>query len=179
MPFCASFDPCPKLTAVHVSTSNSRIHNGGSLWLSGARYRSSRGISTFAVKSKTAAPAKPMIGDTRREIPTSEAFDQFTPSPNRCPEDKMAFANPTPRIDPIKVCELDAGRPRYHVPKFQSVAEMSKANTMAKPAPDPTFRTSSTGRSATTANATAPLDVNTPTRFQQPDQMTAVVGLSV
>jgi hypothetical protein len=77
----------------------------------------------------------------------------------------MAFGNPTPRIDPIKVCELDAGRPRYHVPKFQSVAEMSKANTMANPAPEPTFRTSSTGSSATTANATAPLDVNTPTRF--------------
>ena len=26
---------------------------------------------------------------------------------------------PTPRIEPISVCELDTGRPTYHVPRFQ------------------------------------------------------------
>jgi hypothetical protein len=46
-------------------------------------------------------------------------------------------------IEPIRVCELDAGRPRYQVPKFQRIAEMSRANTMAKPVDDPTFTTNS------------------------------------
>ncbi len=36
---------------------------------------------------------------------------------------------------------------------------------MANPAPDPTLRTSSTGRRATTENATAPLEVSTPIKF--------------
>ncbi len=50
---------------------------------------------------------------------------------------------------------------------------------MAKPAPDPTFSTSSTGSSATMLNATAPEEVSTPRRFQMPDQTTATVGRSV
>jgi hypothetical protein len=44
---------------------------------------------------------------------------------------------------------------------------------MAKPAPEPTLITSSTGSSATMPNATAPLDVRTPMRFHIPDQTTA------
>ena len=86
------------------------------------------------------------------------------------------LASPTPMIEPISVCELEAGRPRYHVPRFQMIAEISSANTMAKPAPDPTLSTSSTGSSARTPNATAPLDVSTPIRFQQPDHTTATFG---
>ncbi len=56
------------------------------------------------------------------------------------------------------------------------MAEISSAKTMAKPAPDPTLSTSSTGSSASTPNATAPDDVKTPIRFQQPDQTTATIG---
>ena len=58
-------------------------------------------------------------------------------------------ATPTPMIEPISVCELEAGRPRYHVPTFQRMAETSSAKIMAKPAPEPVFSTSSGGSSAT------------------------------
>jgi hypothetical protein len=36
------------------------------------------------------------------------------------------------------VCELDAGRPRYQLPRFQMIAAISSAKTMAKPAELPT-----------------------------------------
>ncbi len=58
------------------------------------------------------------------------------------------------------------------------IADMSSANTMAHPAPDPTLITSSTGSSATIPNATAPVETSTPIRFHIPDQTTATLGLS-
>ena len=61
-------------------------------------------------------------------------------------------------MDPIRVCELDEGRPKYQVPKFHRIAAMSKANTMANPAPLPTCSISSTGSSETMPNATAPVE---------------------
>ena len=45
---------------------------------------------------------------------------------------------PTPMIDPIRVCELEAGRPKYQVPTFQMIAAINSANTIAKPALLPT-----------------------------------------
>ena len=45
------------------------------------------------------------------------------------------LAMPTPIIEPIRVCELDEGSPKYQVPRFQMMAATSSANTMAKPAP--------------------------------------------
>src|SRR5581483_3302066 len=126
MPFCPSFDPCAKLTPVQVNTSSPRIHSGGALPL-GALYRSSFLISALQHSRRSAAAQKPTIGDTRREVPTSEAFAQLTPSPNTCPLESIEFANPTPMMAPISVCELDAGRPRYHVPRFQRIAEISSA----------------------------------------------------
>ncbi len=54
---------------------------------------------------------------------------------------------PTPMIEPIRVWELDAGRPNHQVLRFQIMAAISRAKTMAKPAPLPTCRTSSTGSS--------------------------------
>ena len=91
----------------------------------------------------------------------------------------MEFARPTPMMEPISVWELEAGSPKYQVPRFQMIAEISSANTMANPAPDPTLMTSSTGSSERMPNATAPDEVSTPIRFQQPDQTTATVGLRV
>ena len=58
------------------------------------------------------------------------ALFQFTPVVKDWPSIK-ALATPTPKIAPIKVCELEAGKPNYHVPKFQMMAANSKANTMA------------------------------------------------
>ena len=69
---------------------------------------------------------------------------------------------PTPMIEPIKVCELDAGRPNYQVPTFQMIAAIKSAKTIANPALLPTCRINSTGNSETMPNATAPLDSSTP-----------------
>ena len=68
-------------------------------------------------------------------------------------------------IEPIKLCELEAGRPRYQVPRFQTMAEINRANTMANPAPEPTLMTSSTGSRLMTPKATAPEEVSTPARL--------------
>jgi hypothetical protein len=81
---------------------------------------------------------------------------------------------PTPMIDPIRVCELEAGSPRYQVPTFQMMAEIRSANTMAKPALLPTCRINSTGSSDTMPKATAPLESSTPIRLKMPDQTTAM-----
>ena len=77
-------------------------------------------------------------------------------------------------IDPIRVCELDAGRPKYQVPTFQMIAAINSANTMAKPAPLPTCRINSTGSSDTMPNATAPDDSSTPNKLNMPDHTTAI-----
>ncbi len=59
---------------------------------------------------------------------------QLTPSPKVCPLASTEFASPTPTIEPISVCELEAGSPKYHVPTFQMIAEIRSANTIANPA---------------------------------------------
>ena len=56
------------------------------------------------------------------------------------------------------------------------MAAIKSANTMAKPALEPTWRINSTGSSETMPNATAPVETSTPMRFQQPDQTTATCG---
>ena len=88
------------------------------------------------------------------------------------------FAKPTPMMEPMRVCELEAGSPYHQVLRFHKMAETSSAKTMAKPAPDPTFRISSTGSNETTEKATAPEDSSTPIRFHVPDHITAICGSS-
>ena len=77
-------------------------------------------------------------------------------------------------IDPISVSEEEAGRPKYQVPTFQMMAAINSANTMAKPALEPTWRINSTGSSETMPNATAPVESSTPNRLNMPDQTTAI-----
>jgi len=81
---------------------------------------------------------------------------------------------PTPMIEPIRVCELDAGSPNDQVPRFQMIAAIRRAKTMAKPAWLPTCRISSTGSSEMMPKATAPEEARTPARFHTPDQTTAM-----
>ena len=85
----------------------------------------------------------------------------------------MAFITPTPMIEPIKVCELDAGKPKAQVPRFHRMAAINSANTMANPALLPTWRINSTGNSEMMPKATAPEEVSTPARLNKPDQTTA------
>jgi hypothetical protein len=88
-----------------------------------------------------------MRGENSSEYPTLEACAQSTPLAAPLLASSW-LARPTPMIDPIKVCELEAGRPRYQVPRFHRIAPIRSANTMANPAPEPTCRISSTGSSA-------------------------------
>jgi hypothetical protein len=53
------------------------------------------------------------------------------------------------------------------------IAAMSSAKTIAKPAPEPTCRMSSTGSSEMMPKATAPEDRMTPRKLKKPDQTTA------
>ncbi len=80
---------------------------------------------------------------------------------------------PTPMIEPISVCEDNAGRPSHQVPRFQMMAAKSKANTIAKPAPEPTCMISSTGKSEMMPKATAPEEISTPRKLKKPDHTTA------
>jgi len=79
-------------------------------------------------------------------------------------------------MEPINVCELEEGSPKYQVPRFHRMAAINSANTMAKPAPLPTCKMSSTGNSETMPKATAPVDTSTPRKLKKPDQMTARFG---
>ncbi len=105
-------------------------------------------MSSFRSSSRIADAKKPTSGDTSRVMPTFCACAQSTP-PAALPVAISWFARPTPMIDPMSVCELDAGRPSAQVPRFQMMAPISSAKTIANPALDPTCRINSTGRSAT------------------------------
>ena len=71
----------------------------------------------FITKSRLAAAAKPMIGEINSDKPTSVALVQLTPL--MLPWVIKLFASPTPRIEPIRVCELETGSPYHQVPRFQ------------------------------------------------------------
>src|SRR5262247_2137847 len=108
-------------------------------------------------------------------MPTCWAFDQFTPLPKPRLE-KSELARPTPIIEPINACELEAGRPKYHVPKFQAMAATSSDSTISNPAFLPMLISKSTGNRCTMLKATAAPPSNTPRKFIDPDQITAVQG---
>src|SRR5450631_2106774 len=84
--------------------------------------------------------------------------------------------SPTPMIEPMRVCELEEGNPKYQVPKFHRIAAMSNANTMANPAPLLTCSINSTGSKEMMPNATAPVEIRTPKKLNVPDQITAKFG---
>src|SRR6202000_1959058 len=120
MPFCPSFDPCAKLTPVQVSSSRQRIQNGGGSVPVGASY-SLRFLSTaLESHSSKAAQTKPTRGDSSSDLPILVACSQSTPLVPERPAINW-FAIPTPMIDPISVCELDAGSPSHQVPRFQII----------------------------------------------------------
>lgn len=56
-----------------------------------------------------------------------------------------ALVKPMPIIAPIKVCELEAGKPKNHVPGFQIIAASSMEKTIARPWVDPIFSNKSVG----------------------------------
>src|SRR3984885_2869242 len=176
MPFWPSLPPWKKLTPLQVRISKPRIHRGGGLLPSGSLYNAGTLMVALSRVSSRKAALKPIRGEMSRVSPILVAWLQSTPL---VPEGFAAiswFMRPTPMMDPIRVCELDDGRPKYQVPKFHRMAAISKANTMAKPAPLPTCRISSTGNNDTMPNATAPVETSTPMKLKAPDQTTARFG---
>ena len=130
-------------------------------------------MTSFMASSSSAAATKPTIGETSSEMPTFVAWDHSTPLVAEPAGAMNWLARPTPMIEPTMVWELEAGRPRNHVPRFHNMAATSRANTMAKPADDPTCRISSTGSSDMMPKATAPVEVSTPRKLKKPDHITA------
>src|SRR5580658_2998798 len=132
-------------------------------------------MRNFTANSSRPASTKPKIGENKSALPIDVAWLQSTPDVPLRPC-SSALATPTPITEPIKVCELDAGRPNDQVPKFQMIAAISSANTIAKPALLPTCRINSTGSSETMPKATAPDDHSTPRRLNMPDHTTAILA---
>src|ERR1700731_346072 len=152
-----------------------RIHVGGGLSPTGSANSSLLGMTNFTTSSRIAARQKPKSGDNSSALPIVVAWVQSTPEVPLRPC-SSALAMPTPMTEPIRVCELEAGRPKDQVPRFQMIAAINSANTMAKPALDPTCRINSTGSSETMPKATAPDDHSTPKRLNIPDQTTATLA---
>src|SRR3954469_22180962 len=132
-------------------------------------------MTFFSNRRRIAAPQNPTMGDSSSASPTLLACSQSTPLVAAGPP-ISSWDRPTPMIEPMSVCELDTGSPKYQLPRFHIMAEISSANTMEKPAFDPTCRINSTGSSETIPNATAPLETSTPRKFHRPDQITATSG---
>src|SRR5215469_9380093 len=131
----------------------------------------------FMVTKSNDASTNPKIGESNSDCPIFVACAQSTPLvPVRACI--SWFAMPTPITDPISVCELEAGKPNHHVPRFHKIAATNNANTIANPAVLPTCRINSTGSSDTMVNATSPPEVTTPRKFQNPLHTTAICGSS-
>src|SRR5208283_4195868 len=134
-------------------------------------------MNTLDKLSNIAATANPMIGENSNDLPTLSACTQSTPLVAvRAAINWLAIQ--TPMMEPIRVCELDEGSPKYHVPRFQMMAAVSNAKTIANPAPLPTCRINSTGSREMMPKATAPVESTTPMKFHMPDHATAMWGSS-
>src|SRR5580704_34055 len=172
MPIWPSLEPWKKLTSVQVRTRMPRIHVGGGWSPFGSANSSLLGIRNFTANSSRPARTKPKIGENSSALAIDVAWVQSTPEVPLRPCNS-ALVTPTPITDPIRVCELEAGRPNDQVPRFQMIAAINRAKTMAKPALDPTCRINSTGNSETMPKATAPDDHSTPRKLNVPDHTTA------
>ena len=155
IPFWPSFDPWARLTPVQVS-SNVPLDPAGRRLVAFGGLIKLGAFTSFLSRSKQARRKgrSRAGGDRTTRGRPRVAFDQFTPEPNPWPE-STEFASPTPRMAPIRVCELDAGIAISHVPRFQAIAENSRAITMASPLDESTETSSSTGKRLTIPNATA------------------------
>src|ERR1017187_2560452 len=133
IPFWPSLEPWEKLTPVQVRTRRARMGHGGGAAFFGASKRAGYLMSHLDRNNRAAAP-KPTIGEIRSTLKTLVACSQSTPEVPLWTFMSW-LATPTPMIEPTIVCELEAGRPNHQVLRFQTMAAMSRAKTMAKPAP--------------------------------------------
>ena len=116
---------------------------------------------------------KPTVGEMINDSMISMAFCTLIPLLSGVSVMK-ALAAPTPRIAPISVWELEAGKPRYQVPRFHKIADASKEKTMMRPWADATFSNRSTGSRWTIAYATPRPPSMTPAKLKRPEATTAI-----
>src|SRR6478736_7270229 len=108
-PFCPSLEPWKKLTAVQVKIRIKRIQRGGGLRLCGSLKMVLFFTNRFRINISITVSVKPKNGETMSDIPVLPASLQLTAAPP--PSGKAENAIPTPKIAPIKVCELEEGSP--------------------------------------------------------------------
>ena len=82
----------------------------------------------------------------------------------------------THMIEPMREWELDAGIPRYHVPAFQMIADMSKAKTTQTPNEVFCSAMTSSGRRCMIHMATPIPQKTTPQKFMTQEIITAFWG---
>ncbi len=76
---------------------------------------------------------------------------------------------PTPRIEPMSVCELDTGSPKYHVPRFHDTPASNSDSTITSAAPERESTSRSTGSRLTMPKATAVPPRRTPRKLRNPE----------
>src|SRR5260370_35150133 len=86
----------------------------------------------WRANNRTAASATPNSGDSSSALPIVAACVQSTPEVPSRPR-SSALVMPTPRIDPITVCELEAGAPQYRGATFQESAALYSATAKEQP----------------------------------------------
>jgi hypothetical protein len=112
-----------------------------------------------------------MIGERKSDFTISVALFQCGISP---PSHHMTIE--TQRIEPISVCELDAGMARYQVPKFQMIDERRSAEMTATPYPVGSAMMWSTGRRWMIPIATAVPPIATPRKLKKAAIITDFFG---
>ena len=73
---------------------------------------------------------KPNKGENKSAEPILEASPQLTPT-FAWFSGNVEKTKPTPKSEPMSVCELEHGMPRYHVPRFQIIAPNKTARIIA------------------------------------------------
>jgi hypothetical protein len=86
---------------------------------------------------------------------------------------------PMPRMAPIRVCELETGRPSHQVDRFQAIPEHSSASTMMIADCDVALSSRSTGSRWKMLKAIAVPPSRTPRKLQKPEKNTAGIGRNV
>ena len=90
------------------------------------------------------------MGETISEAKIPMTFGMLSASTTDVPVIR-ALVKPMPIIAPISVWELEAGNPKYQVPRFQMIAASSMENTIASPCEDPMLSRRSVGNICTMA----------------------------
>ena len=124
------------------------------------------------MKIRPPATTRPTIGEMISEAKIPITFGMLSASTTEVPF-ISALVKPIPIMAPISVWELDAGRPKYQVPRFQIIAASNMENTMARPCDDPILSSRSVGSICTMAYATLRPPSKTPKKLNTAAMTTA------